>query len=317
MLKAPFVFALISLPGILLGQVRPVTETPIAAPSANTSLPDHPIIPNDLISVVVFNEPELSKIARVSEDGTFIVPQLKDPIDVKGLLPHDVESEVDKALLAQKILVHPEVSVSILEYATKMVSVVGDVKVPGQFPITGPISLYEALAKAGWTTSDGGADVLLTTSPSKPPRRINLMELQEGTDPTVNVELKGGEVVNVPDAPKVWVTGNVAHPEAVPIRTPGDATVLKVVASAQGLAPYYNKFAYIYRANKSGGRTEITVPLFAIMHRKAPDVALASDDILLIPDDNGTKRREFLQILQTMAGAGASASALVGIQRLP
>jgi len=51
------------------------------------------------------------------------------------------------------------------------------------------------------------------------------------------------------------------------------------------------------------------------MHRKAQDIALASDDILLIPDDNGTKRRDFLQILQTMAGAGASAGVLVGIQK--
>jgi polysaccharide export outer membrane protein len=298
-----------------MAQVRPVIDTNMTAPAANTTLPDHPIVPNDLLSIMVFDEPGLSKTARVSADGTIQMPVLKDPIKVTGLLPRDVEVKVTQELLDQQILVHPVTAVSIVEYASKMISVVGDVKIPGQFTVTAPISLYEALAKGGWTTPDAGADVFLTKSPADPPIRINLLQLQLGKDPSLNPMLTGGEVVNVPDAPKVWVTGNVTKPQAVPIRVPSDASVLKVVASAEGLTQYYNKTAYVYRANASGNRTEIVVPLWAIMHRKAQDIPLASDDILLIPDDNGTKRRELLQILQTMAGAGASAGVLVGIQQ--
>ncbi len=301
----------------MMAQVRPVIDTSMTAPSSSTTMPERPIVPNDLLSIMVFDEPGLSKIGRVSTDGTIQMPVLKDPIKVTGLLPRDVEAKVAQELLDQQILVHPITSVSIVEYASKFVSVVGDVKIPGQFTVTAPISLYDALAKGGWTTPDAGADVLLTKSPTDPPIRINLLQLQLGKDPSLNPMLTGGEVVNVPDAPKVWVTGNVTKPQAVPIRTPSDASVLKVVASAEGLTQYYNKLAYIYRANTSGNRTEIVVPLWAIMHRKAEDIALASDDILLIPDDNGTKRREFLQILQGMAGAGASAGVLVGIERKP
>ena len=303
--------------GILpvVAQVRPVIDTPTTAPAANTSLPDHPIVPNDLLSIMVFDEPGLSKISRVSADGTIQLPVLKDPINVTGLLPRDVEVKVTQELLDQQILVHPVTAVSIVEYAPKMVSVVGDVHIPGQFTISTPINLYDALAKAGWTTQDAGAYVLLTKTSADPPIRINLLQLQLGKDPSLNPVLTGGEVVNVPDAPKVWVTGNVTKPQAVPIRTPSDASVLKVVASAEGLAQYYNKTAYIYRANASGNRTEIVVPIWAIMHRKAQDIALVSDDILLIPDDNGTKRRDFLQILQSMAGAGASGAVLVGIEK--
>ncbi len=298
-----------------MAQVRPVIDTPMTAPAANTSLPDHPIVPNDLLSIMVFDEPGLSKISRVSTDGTIQMPVLKDPINVTGLLPRDVEAKVAQELLDQQILVHPITSVSIVEYASKFVSVVGDVKIPGQFTVTAPITLYDALAKAGWTTTDAGADLLLTKSPMDPPIRINLLQLQLGKDPSLNPMLSGGEVVNVQDAPKVWVTGNVTKPQAVSIRTPSDASVLKVVASAEGLAQYYNKTAYIYRANASGNRTEIVVPIWAIMHRKAQDIVLESDDILLIPDDNGTKRREFLAILTGMAGAGASGAVLVGIEK--
>ena len=315
--SALFMAGMLSLSmSVAWGQARPVVDTVVAAPNATASLPDHPIVPNDLLSISVYDEPELSKTAvRVGKDGTVVMPGLRNPVKVEGMLPREVEAEVAHELVDEQILVHPLVSTLILDYATRMVSVVGDVKTPGQYTITGSLTLYEALAKAGWTTSEAGADVLLTTSASEPPQRINLSQLQMGKDPALNVSLQGGEVVNVPDAPKVWVTGNVTKPQAVPIRTPGDASVLKVVASAEGLTQYYNKKAYIYRADGTGNRKEIEVQLWAIMHRKADDVPLASDDILLIPDDNGTKRREFLQILQTMAGAGASAGVLVGIQR--
>ena len=87
-----------------------------------------------------------------------------------------------------------------------------------------------------------------------------------------------------------------------------------IVASVEGLTQYYNKFAYIYRADATGKRQEIEVPLKDIMHRQAQDVYLLVDDILLIPDDNGTKRRAFLATLQSLGGAAASSAVLVGIR---
>ncbi len=306
------VFAVSSLPAQVS---RPVVDTVVAAPSGTSSLPDHQIVPNDLISISVFDEPEVSKPAvRVGMDGTIVIPTLANRLHVEGLLPREVEEEVRRELISEQILVHPIVSVSIQEYATRQISVVGDVKIPGQFNITGPITLLEALAKAGWTTPEAGPDLLFSKSTADAPRKINILQLQASADPAMNVTLTGGEVVSVPDAPKVWVTGNVTHPQAVPIRNPNDATVLKVVASVEGLTPYYNQFAYIYRPDGTGKREEITVRLKDIMHRKAQDVALLVDDILLIPDDNGTKRRAFLQTLQGMAGAASSASVVYGFQ---
>ncbi len=196
-----------------------------------------------------------------------------------------------------------------------MISVVGDVKIPGQFNITAPITLMEAMAKAGWTTQDAGSDILFAKSSTETARKISIEQLQTTTDPNVNLTLTGGEVVNVPDAPKVWVTGNVAKPQSVPVRRPGDATVLKMVASAQGLTQYYAKIAYIYRVdtNDGGKRKEIQVPLKDIMHRKAQDVPLVADDILLIPDDNGYLRRQIVTELENLSSGVASAAIIYGI----
>jgi len=301
----------------LCGQVsRPIVDTPIAAPTATTSLPDHKVVPNDLLSITVFDEPELTRPGiRISEDGSIVMPELTNRQKVEGLLPRQIEAKIKQAYIDDQILVNPIVSVSIMEYAAKQISVIGDVHIPGQFNITQPISLYEALAKAGWTTVEAGPTVLFSKSPSDVPQIINLDDLQKSTDSSLNVTLTGGELINVPDAPKDWVTGNVTHPQAVPVKRPGDATVLKVVASVEGLTQYYAKVAYIYRADTlNGPRHEIPVPLKDIMHRKAQDIPLVADDILLIPDDGGYLRRQFLSELQSLSGGAASATILYGVQ---
>ena len=312
MVKSVLFLIIVILP--VWAQVRPIVDTVVAAPTATATLPDHPLVANDLLSIVVFDEPGLSKTSRVGADGMLVMPVLKSGLHVAGMLPRELEATIAHELMEQQILVHPIVTVSILDYAQHLVSVVGNVKTPGQFSIATPITLLEALAKAGWTTSEAGSELIFTKSPTDTPQRINILRLQTTADPAINVILTGGEVINVPDALKVWVTGNVTKPQAVPIRNPADATVLKVIASAEGLTQYYAKTAYIYRPDTTGVRHEIPVPLSKIIHHKAQDVSLLADDILLVPDDNGVKRRELLQMLQGLTGAGASAAILYGLR---
>jgi polysaccharide biosynthesis/export protein len=213
----------VSAPGIITAG-----DVGTAIPISGSVLPDHKISPNDLIQISVFDEPQLSKSTRVGSDGTIVMPLLKGGLRVEGLLPRELEAAFERDLIDQQILVHPIVSVAILEYATRLISVVGAVKNPGQFPVTGPITLLEAMAKAGWANSDAGPVLLLTRFDSEAPRRINIAELlQASTDPSLNVVLSGGEVINIPDAAKIWVTGNVSKPQAVAVKNPADATVLK------------------------------------------------------------------------------------------
>ena len=294
---------------------RPVVNTPIAAQAANSALPDRKVAPNDLLSITVFDEPEVSRPAvRVGSDGTVIIPILPKPLTVTGLLPREIENLVSKSLMDAEILVHPTVSVAILEYAYQQISIQGQVRIPGQFNITEPITLFEALAKAGGVTADAGSIVLVSKTATDMPRKIDLNELQKDPEPSTNITLTGGELISVPDAPKLYVTGNVAKPGPISVKTPDDATVLKVVAAAGGLTPYYNKTAYIYRVDAAGSRQEITVPLRNIYLRKAQDVKLIADDILLVPDDNGYKRRQILQTLQSLGGSASSAGIVFSLE---
>jgi polysaccharide export outer membrane protein len=290
-------------------------DTRIAAQSTNSALPDRKVAPDDLLSITVFDEPEVSRPAvRVGSDGTVIIPVLPKPLSVTGLLPREIEALVSKSLMDAEILVHPTVLVAILEYAYEQISIQGQVRIPGQFNITEPISLFEALAKAGGVTPDAGSIVLVSKTATDVPQKIDLNDLQKNPQPSTNITLTGGELISVPDAPKLFVTGNVAKPGPIPVKTADDATVLKVVADAGGLTQYYNKTAYIYRADATGKRQEIAVPLQKLMHREAQDVTLMADDILLIPDDSGYKRRQILQTLESLAGTATSATVYYGLQ---
>ena len=285
--------------------VPPSDPAPAAVPAAPpASLPDHKILPNDLLSVSVYDEPELSKSVRVDADGKIEMPQITARLQASGLTPREIEKEISNAFVDGQILLHPIVAVSIMEYAERSISVVGDVRNPGQFKITSPISLLEALAKAGWVTSDAGPDVLLTTSDSAAPRKINLHDLQMSTDRTLNVMLNGGEIVSVPDAmkelaarfpegPKAWITGNIGHPLVYSIANPADATVLKAIAAAGGLTQNVARTAFIYRLEGNGNRRSIPIPLNDIMHRKAQDVTLQADDVLLVPESDTKKMQEY------------------------
>jgi polysaccharide export outer membrane protein len=94
-------------------------------------------------------------------------------------------------------------------------------------------------------------------------------------------------------------------PGAYPLPDPDGSTVMKALALSQGSLPFTAKRAYIYRLTAdSGKREEIPVELRAILHRKAPDVALQANDILYVPDN--PKTRLTAGALDRMTGFGSS-----------
>src|SRR3569833_2704027 len=94
---------------------RPVVDTRIAAQSANSALPDRKVAPDDLLSITVYDEPEVSRPAvRVGSDGTVIIPVLPKPLSVDGLMPREIENLVSKSLIDAEFLVHSSLSVAIL-----------------------------------------------------------------------------------------------------------------------------------------------------------------------------------------------------------
>lgn len=110
---------------------------------------DYVLQPSDLIRVVIFQEQDLEREVRITQENTITLP-LIGSIDVKGRTVRQVE-EVIRGLYDKDYLVNPQVNLTVLEYAESTVQVVGAVNKPGQvlFPPEQKLSLVEAIARAG------------------------------------------------------------------------------------------------------------------------------------------------------------------------
>ncbi|MEO8367730.1 MAG: polysaccharide biosynthesis/export family protein [Candidatus Solibacter sp.] len=290
--------------------------TPMADP-ATTNLPAQKIGPDDLLAVSVYDAPELTRTVRVGADGTIRIPMLKQRLKVDGLMPGDVESAIAAALVAEELLVGPFVTVTVAEYHSRPISVMGAVRKPITFQAETPVTLLHALARAEGLNSDAGQEILISkaarsNSDSAPlVQRISVKALIDGADPSANLTLTGGEEVRVPEAGRIYVVGNVKKPGAFTIQDNSQSTVLKALAMAEGLSPYAGKQAFIYRTEGGvGGKNEIPVELRLIMERKTDDVALLPNDILYITDNKS--RRLTITTLEKIfiLGAGVT-SALI------
>jgi len=300
--------------GLAQGQVqRPAIEPGTA------NLPIQKIGPNDLIAVSVYDSPELTRTARVDGDGLLHLPMLKGAITASGQMPAELERTIAKALVDEKLIVNPFVTVTVAEYSSRPISVTGSVKTPLTFQATGPVTLLEAITRAGGVTPDAGNEILVTrkagagaAASAALSQRVSVKSLIEKGDAAANLELTGGEEVRVPEAGKIFVIGNVRKPGAYPLQGDSATTVLQAVALAEGLSPNAGAQAFVFRRESgAAGKNEIPVELKKILDRKAPDTALTASDILYVPDNRG--RRLGMAALERilMFGTTAGASALI------
>jgi polysaccharide biosynthesis/export protein len=297
---------LASLCASCFAQIRPA----LTPDSPATNLPAHRIGPNDLLSVAVYEAPELSKMVRVSADGFIRLPMLKQRLRVADTLPAHVETEIANALEAEDILVSPVVTVSIAEYSSRPINVAGAVRQPQTFQAVGPMRLLDAISKAGGLTELAGSEILLSATDGQV-QRIPVKGLLESADPSLNPMLIGGEDIRVVEAGKAFVVGNVKKPGAFVLKDREESTVLQILALAEGLIGFPAKQAYIYRRGADGGRTEVPVELSLILKRKQGDFPVLADDILYIPEDKSRKLSVAALEKALMFGSTAGATALI------
>lgn len=276
-----------------------------------TNLPAQRLGVDDLVAVSVYDAPELTRTVRVEPDGTVHLPLLEEGIAAAGLMPRQLESAIAGALKTGEIMVNPIVKVTVVEYHSRPIAVMGAVRKPLTFQAEGTVTLLDALARAEGLSTDSGTEILVTRNGEI--LRIPIKALLHDAEPTANVLLTGGEEIRVPEAGKITVVGNVNRPGAFPVREAGDHTVLKLVALSEGLMPYAEKMAYIVRRDENGVAQELPVELEKIMKRESPDVTLTVGDILYIPDNK--KRRNTMSVIDRITSFGASTASGVLVWR--
>ena len=291
-------------------------SVPVGEAVAN--LPAQKIGPRDLIAIQVYDSPELTRTVRIGADGMVRLPMLKQHIKAEGLMPNELEGVVAQALQDEGLIVDPFVTITVAEYSSRPISVAGSVKAPLTFQAIAPVTLLEAITRAGGLTPEAGSEILISKAQAAPDgelqsliQRVSVKALIDAADPEANLKLTGGEEVRVPEAGKVFVVGNVKKPGAFPVQDGAETSVLKILAMAEGLVPFAGKQAFIYRREGSGSKNEIPIQLGKIMERKAPDTPLLANDVLYIPDNRGKRLGIAALEKLLMFGSTAGATALV------
>jgi polysaccharide biosynthesis/export protein len=201
---------------------------------------DHPILqlgPGDQVRMDVFGRPEMGTTTYVSDDGSIRVP-LAGAVKIGGMSPGEAAQKVEAALKTGQFLVDPQVTFTVLQTRSQRVSVMGQVRAPGLYPIESNTTVLDLLAQAGGTT-EKGADIIyvLRQDGSGTLQRypVNLKGATDSKDstPAVLQTLRGGDKILVPEAQQIYIAGEV-HAPAV-YRFESGMTVLEAIALAGGI----------------------------------------------------------------------------------
>jgi len=196
--------------------------------------------PQDVLSIVVFGEEDLKKTIALDADGTFDFPYV-GRIKAGGLTARAIGEDIGGKL--KKFYVNPQVAVEVVKFRSQNIFVFGQVNAPGQYPLSGNMSVLQALAAAGSPTAAAAPYVVVSRPAGSKPglpkkeegggtsQRITLKELQSGQGPA-GFSLRDGDTVTIPKAETIFVTGHVKLPGSYVIE--GDLTVMQAIAMAGG-----------------------------------------------------------------------------------
>jgi len=157
---------------------------------------DHKIAPLDIIMIDVVGEKDLSKELRVSTSGTITFPFLGS-IEVKGQTPAEVENLI-KEKLGKDYLVDPQVIVTVKEYRSRTVLVIGQVNKPGliALPAEQKLGILEAIGQAGDLAKSANKNRIEVSRKGKT-QKFTLDDLKKDTNPEKKFWLEPGDVIYV------------------------------------------------------------------------------------------------------------------------
>jgi polysaccharide export outer membrane protein len=240
--------------------------------------------PEDALDIVVYGHEDLSLRVAVSPDGGFTYPLL-DRVVAAGLTTGQLERHLAKALL--EYLVDPQVSVTVVEFRSQPVHVVGEVRKPGTYVLRHASTLREILAEAGGPTPDAGQEVMVLraaesegspgstpsgTQGKRPRIRVDLEALLRG-EWSQPIPVYGGDTIYVTKAAFFYVSGEVKQPGRYKLDR--DTTVAKALALASGMTPFAATKRLKIRRLVEGRRQEFRAGLTDL---------LQADDELIVPE---------------------------------
>ncbi|MEZ5317453.1 MAG: polysaccharide biosynthesis/export family protein [Vicinamibacterales bacterium] len=268
------------------------------ASQAPDTAPDYQIGPGDMLKFSVSGLGMFNVSARVSNTGKVHIPYA-GVLKVAGQTPHQVEALVADTLKTGGLVKDPWVTVTIEQYRAQPVYILGEVSDPGQYVIKDEMYLVDLI------TLSGGFNEVATPTGYLYRRRtdanglpegeaapdeaieIDFKALNEGTRPDLNLKLRGGDVLYVPQRRRdfFFVVGDVLKPGAFEIRWDAQAVLASQAIGRAGGPMRTAKLSkgVLVRSDAEGHREEVPVDFKAILEGRQADITMRANDVLFIP----------------------------------
>jgi len=265
-------------------------KAPVLVSQPKQKEKEYEIGPEDMLEVMVWDHDDLTREVYVSREGVFSYP-LIGTVQAGGLTVEQLEKEICNRL-SGKYIIDPQVAVTVKDYKSKKVLVMGEVggteskgKGPGAYPLTGKTTLMEILTMTGGPTKNAGTEITVMRprktggasgsqekSANDEVIKINLRKLLEG-DVSQNIFLEPNDTVYVAKAAFFYVYGEVKNPGRYNLER--GTTVLKAITTAGGAtekaAVNRTKVVREKGGQKSEMRVNLTDPVEA-------------EDIVMVPE---------------------------------
>jgi polysaccharide biosynthesis/export protein len=251
-------------------------------PSLGAGLGYGPIRPGDIVEVQVFDAPEYSVNMPVSPAGEIAIPYA-GLFHIEGMTSIEAAPAIARLFVQQQILRDPHVIVTTQQFGYN-VTVMGEVRSPGIYPLAGKKRLIDMLTQAGGVSDRAGhvIDIFPVGSMKNPQTVLWDPTLRENDN--AELEIKTGETILVSRCGVVYVGGNVTRPGAFPLCDSNHTTLSEVIALAQGTKPSsWAQRTLLLRTAEGGTRVVQKVKLDDVLRGRAVDITMQPDDILFIP----------------------------------
>jgi polysaccharide export outer membrane protein len=290
------------------------------APQDDGSGDDYVLGPEDSLNVRVVHLDELGDAPYpIDLRGNVSFPRI-GRVHAAGKTVEQLESELTQRY--KEYLQDPVVNVSVAEFHSQPISILGAVKSPGVHQIKGNSTLFEVISEAGGLSDVAGSTITITRKMTNGPlplpnasndpsgkysvADLNIRSVMSARNPAQNIPVRPYDVITVPKADLVYVIGSVKKPGGFLLQERANMTVLEALALAQGLERTASAGkAKILRTDEiTHARVEIPVDVKKMMEGKLGDTSLLANDILFVPTSNGkaASYRALEALVQTGTG---------------
>jgi polysaccharide export outer membrane protein len=252
--------------------------------SSNRHSGEYEIGAGDKLDFSVFGHEDLKRSLEVRSDGKANIPMLGD-IPVAGKTTDELDEEVT-LLLGRDYIVDPQVSIELKESARSWVTVMGEVRNPGRYPLKRDMKIIDLMAAAGGITKDAGSRISIVRHPEEGGQtqtlQIDRDQLLGDVSGESNLVLSRNDVVTIGGKDYYYIRGEISRPG--PYFLESGMTVLKAISVASGLTPFANRRnVSVLRSGKDGVQDKIVVNIKQIEDGKAPDIPLKPEDTIIVP----------------------------------